>query len=236
MNPTTFTSRAAAGLVAGIAGFASYNHIVSVARDAGEHGAVAAVLPLSIDGLIVVGTMAMIDDKKHGRRPRWSARVALGFGVVATLAANIASAEPGLKAALVAAAPALAFLIAVEVLARTGRPITQPDVTEPPVQPPAETVGAPAGEVAVPWLHAFPIGPPPHVLADKLSSPKAPRKRPPSSKPDVIAAHKKSPNATNAQLAARLNVSEQTVKRHRPKPVADSKVNGKEPVLQDAPA
>lgn len=121
MNWIAVSSRAAAGLVAGIAGFASYNHIVKVARETGERVEVAAVLPLSIDGLIVVGTMAMIDDKRHGRKPRISARVALGFGVVATLAANVASAQDTLTARLVAAVPALAFLISVEVLARSGR-------------------------------------------------------------------------------------------------------------------
>ncbi|WP_412736950.1 DUF2637 domain-containing protein [Krasilnikovia sp. MM14-A1259] len=121
MNPVTFTSRATTAVVAGVAGFSSYRHIVEVAQRAGEHHAVAAVLPLSIDGLILVGTMAMVEDKRAGRRPRLSARVALGFGVVATLAANIASAQPHLTARLVAAVPAVAFLITVEVLARAGR-------------------------------------------------------------------------------------------------------------------
>lgn len=121
MNWTAVSSRAAAGLVAGVAGYASFNHIVKVARDAGEHLSVAVVLPLSIDGLIVVGTMAMIDDKRHGRQPRLSARVALGFGVIATLAANVASARDTVTARLVAAVPAIAFLIAVEVLARNDR-------------------------------------------------------------------------------------------------------------------
>lgn len=124
MTLHTFASRAAAAVVAAVAGFASYRHIYTVAADAGEHPAVAAVLPLAIDGLILVATLAMLDDKRHDRHPRMSARVALAFGVAATLAANIASAEPTVTARLVAAVPAVSFLLAVEVLARTGKPRT----------------------------------------------------------------------------------------------------------------
>jgi len=129
MNLTTFTSRAAAALVAAVAGFSSYRHIYEVAVRAGEHQAVALALPLSIDGLIVIGTMAMIEDKRAGRIPRQSARFALGFGIVATLAANIASAEPTWTARMVAAVPAISFLIAVEVLARVGKIKTGTTVT-----------------------------------------------------------------------------------------------------------
>lgn len=132
MNWVKIASRTGAAAAAGVAGFASYQHIVKVAHGFGESFEVAAVLPLSIDGLIVVGTMAMIEDKRAGRRPRLSARVALGFGVVATLASNIASAQPSLGARLMAAVPAISFLIAVEVLARTGkRVVDKPaDITE----------------------------------------------------------------------------------------------------------
>ncbi|WP_326550230.1 DUF2637 domain-containing protein [Micromonospora sp. NBC_01813] len=120
---TTLASRAAAVVVALVAGYASWMHIAAVARSAGEPASVAALLPLAVDGLIVVGTMALVDDKRHHRRPRWSARVALVFGVLATVAANIASAEPTPTARLVAAVPAVSFLLAVEVLTRSGRPI-----------------------------------------------------------------------------------------------------------------
>ncbi|HEX5594400.1 MAG TPA: DUF2637 domain-containing protein, partial [Micromonosporaceae bacterium] len=106
MSLHTFASRAAAALVAAVAGFASYRHIYTVAVDAGEHQAVAAVLPLAIDGLIIVATLAMWDDKRNDRHPRASARFALVFGIAATLAANIASAEPTITARLVAAVPA----------------------------------------------------------------------------------------------------------------------------------
>ncbi|ASW55045.1 DUF2637 domain-containing protein [Plantactinospora sp. KBS50] len=123
MALTTITSRAAAALVAAVAGFASYQHIYRVAITAGEHRSVSAVLPLAIDGLILVATLAMLDDKRNGRLPRMSARIALAFGILATLAANIASAQPTTVARMVAAVPAVSFMLAVEVLARSGKPI-----------------------------------------------------------------------------------------------------------------
>ncbi|WP_073839859.1 DUF2637 domain-containing protein [Micromonospora sp. CB01531] len=105
MNTTAITSRLTTGLVALVAGYASFTHIYSVAAEAGERQSVAAVLPLSIDGLILVGTLAMLDDKRSGRQPRLSARLAVAFGIVAALAAKIASAHPTWTARAVAAVP-----------------------------------------------------------------------------------------------------------------------------------
>jgi hypothetical protein len=73
-----------------------------------------------IDGLIVVGVMALMEDSRQGRHGRWSARVAVVAGVAMTLAANIASAEPTWTARAVSAP--VSFLLAVEVLTRSGRP------------------------------------------------------------------------------------------------------------------
>lgn len=252
MNWIAVSSRAAAGLVAGVAGYASFNHIVKVAREAGENLSVAVVLPLSIDGLIVVGTMAMIDDKRNGRQPRLSARVALGFGVVATLAANVASARDTATARLVAAVPALAFLIAVEVLARTGRirDVEDDDRAAPWSAPGGveSAVERSSSPVVEPWLYAAPIGPDPALpvpvsavpVVDKLSTAKpVVRKRPPSSRDRVAAAHRRSPDATDAQLAARLELSEKTVQRYRPAKVSDTlsgeqQINGRVPELVGA--
>jgi hypothetical protein len=223
MNLVTFSSRATTAMVAGVAGFSSYRHIVEVAQRAGEHQAVAAVLPLSIDGLIVVGTMAMVEDKRAGRRPRLSARVALAFGVVATLAANIASAQPHLMARLVAAVPAVAFLITVEVLARQGRTGLQ-------VSAEVSTEPQPAGPV---FDHPRPIGPVPAPVDSLSTSEPVVRKPQPSSRERVEKAHRRTPQATNEQLAERLNLSTKTVQRWRPKPAVEpATVNGREPELE----
>lgn len=234
MNLVTLSSRVTTALVAGVAGFSSYRHIVEVAQRAGEHAAVAAVLPLSIDGLIVVGTMAMVEDKRAGRRPRLSARVALGVGVVATLAANIASAQPHLISRCVAAVPAIAFLITVEVLARTGRIRDAELSTEvsAPVATPAAVVDPPAPI----FQYARPISPLPAPVDSLTTPPVQARKPQPSSRERVEKAHRRTPSATNEQLAERLNLSTKTVQRWRPKPDPEPvKVNGNAPVLEDAP-
>jgi hypothetical protein len=163
----------------------------------------------------------MVEDKRAGRRPRLSARVALGFGVVATLAANIASAQPHLMARLVAAVPAVAFLVTVEVLARQGRARTELSAA-------MSTEQASIGPV---FDHARPIGPVPARVV-KLSTPEPVVRKPqPSSRERVEKAHRRTPAATNEQLAERLNLSTKTVQRWRPKPAS---VNGREPELEGA--
>src|SRR5690606_11547026 len=121
---TRITSRAMAAVVALVAGVISYGHIRQVATASGELEIAAALLPVGIDGLIIVGTLAMMEDKRQRRYPRLSARVALGFGIAATVGFNIASAEPSWSARAVAVVPAVSFLLAVEVLVRTGKAIS----------------------------------------------------------------------------------------------------------------
>jgi hypothetical protein len=187
---TTWATRLGSLAVAGVAGYASYSHIRRVAVMAGETAEVAAMLPLAIDGLIVVGTMAMLADKADGRAPRLSARMALGFGVVATLAANIASAQPTLLARLVAAAPAAAFLLAVEVLARRGKLLPAEDVAGTEA---AETAD---GEVARPAKRR------PAVTRARLSA---------ADRAEAVLG--RFPGLTTKQLAAKANVSERTARR-----------------------
>lgn len=131
MNRHALAARAAAALVATIAGAASWEHIASVAYGAGERPWVAYSLPAAIDGLIVVGVAALLEDRRTGRVPRRSARIAVAVGVLATLAANIASAEPTWTARLVAVAAPVAFLLAVEVLTRTGQKLPEPEPPAP---------------------------------------------------------------------------------------------------------
>ena len=113
--------RLAAAVVAAVAGAASFEHIASVALRAGERVWVAYSLPFAIDGLIVVGVVALLEDQRRQRHGRLSARLAVLVGVIATLAANVASAEPTVTARLVALAAPVAFLLSVEVLTRSGR-------------------------------------------------------------------------------------------------------------------
>src|SRR6266536_5995745 len=51
----------ATAAIAGIAAWVSYHHMVAVAARYGETGASAYLLPLSVDGLIVVGSVCLVE-------------------------------------------------------------------------------------------------------------------------------------------------------------------------------
>ena len=213
MNATAFASRATTGLVALVAGYASYTHIVKVASAAGEHMSVAAVLPLAIDGAILVGTLAMMEDKRAGRKPRLSARIAVAFGVIATLASNVASAQPTATARLVAIVPPLAFLIAVEVLSRRGKLLAPEPVAEPvAVVEPVAVEPATPEPVAV---EREPVKSAPTREPRREPARRAPRSL--TSADRVMAAHLAEPDATHARIAELAGCSLATVKRYRPK-------------------
>jgi hypothetical protein len=122
VTPTRIARDASTVAVAGIAAWSSWSHMVAVALKFGERPEVAYVLPLSVDGMLIVASTAMVDDKRAGRPVRWSARIAFVAGVAASVAANIAAAQPTLGARIVAAWPAVALLLVVEILSR-ARPL-----------------------------------------------------------------------------------------------------------------
>jgi hypothetical protein len=103
--------------VAVVAGYVSYGHIEVLALGHGYGIDAARVLPISVDGLIVAASMALLT----GSAP-WLARAGLVLGILATLAANIAAgAQFGVVGALVNAWPAVAFIVASEILLRSLR-------------------------------------------------------------------------------------------------------------------
>jgi hypothetical protein len=221
MNLTRITSTLGAGAVATIAAWSSWSHMVHVALRYGERPEVAYALPLSVDGLLVVASAAMVDDKRNGRVPRASAKVAFAVGVVASLAANVAAAQPSLGARIVAGWPALALLLTVELLSRRGRradaePVA--DVTPAPDASPASADATPAVK------------------------PRASRARPKSltSADKVARAAAKMPGATVAQIAAKAGVSESTARRYLPANLAspsgpqpaETAINGTQPELE----
>ena len=141
-----------AGMVAAIAAWSSYSHMTEVALRFGERAEVAYVLPFSVDGLMA--SMTMVDDKQAGRRPRTSARAAFLAGVLASVGANIAAAHPDLGARIVAGWPALALLLVVEMLSRSGK--SEPVLAQSgkAVQPVLDSPGLSSGV-----LDCGPIGP-----------------------------------------------------------------------------
>lgn len=114
-------ARVLAGLavlaVAVVAGWVSFGHIAMLAAAHGYSTATAHMLPVSVDGLIVAASLALLT----GTSPALS-RAGLVLGILATLAANVAAgAEFGAVGALVNAWPAIAFIVASEILLRMLR-------------------------------------------------------------------------------------------------------------------
>jgi hypothetical protein len=224
---TRVAARSAAAVVATVAGAASFEHIASVAIGAGERAWVGYTLPLAIDGLIVVGVAALLEDQRRGRHGRLSARLAVLVGVTATLAANVASAQPTGTARLVALAAPVSFLLSVEVLTRTGRKLTTPDDTTTPGRA-TTTPGRPTAAAG---------GPPASAGAanGRQGNPAPARRNRSSAAQRVAQAAAKTPTATSAEIAARLKVSERTVQRYRPRPAGEpmpATGNGVHPIPQ----
>ncbi|MGH3977310.1 MAG: DUF2637 domain-containing protein, partial [Pseudonocardiaceae bacterium] len=107
-------------VVAVIAAVVSYSHMQQLADRAGEAWR-SWLIPLSIDGLVVAASMVLLTRRRRGMpggRLAWSA---LGGGVLASLAANMADARPEITAVLVAGWPAAAFAVAFELLLQQRR-------------------------------------------------------------------------------------------------------------------
>lgn len=182
-NPTRLASNLSAAVVAGIAAWSSYHHMVSVALSVGERPDVAYVLPLSVDGMLVVASVAMVDDRRSGRKVRWSARLAFVAGVTASVGANVAAAQPTVGARIVAAWPAVALLLTVELLSRTGRLLRQP-APEPvqeavaPVAPVSPVAPLPAGDISWPTAEQLPVPMSPAVPRSYLDDVNPPLRAP----------------------------------------------------------
>jgi len=120
---------ATAAVVVAVAAFAavqSYSHIYDLARGHGQRGAVGALVPLSVDGLIVAATLVLLQDPA----PKVLARFMLWTAIGATVAANVIyGLGYGVLGALISAWPAYAFIGGVEmVVGLTRRARRVPEV------------------------------------------------------------------------------------------------------------
>lgn len=136
----------AIGVVAGVAARVSYSHIRDVTLIAGQAADVAALLPLSVDGMLMAASLAMSQDKARGLQPRVWARVGFWLGATISVVCNIADTlvhASGTVASARAIVPAdmlsdqqllgmavfvavlapLLLLITVEIMALPGKPI-----------------------------------------------------------------------------------------------------------------
>lgn len=121
MSKTDVLIRVATALVVvalgGVAAFVSYTHALDVAQTHGEVGASGRLLPLTIDGLVFVASMVMLDSARRGERAPWLAKLSLAAGIAATLAVNVVhGAAHGPIGGAVSAWPAVTLVFAVEML------------------------------------------------------------------------------------------------------------------------
>jgi hypothetical protein len=127
-------------ILAAIAAAGSFTHIKQTAAEHGQHGWMAWAVAICIDLTCVMAARERQRDKRTGRTARplsWPTVVLCG-GILLSLAANLAQAQPTTWGWLAAAIPAGAFLVAVSMLERrasTARRETAPasaSMTVPP--------------------------------------------------------------------------------------------------------
>jgi hypothetical protein len=82
---------------------------------------VAALTPFSVDGIIVAASTALLADSRSGGRGGVLPWALLVTGSVASLAANVAVAEPAAIGRVIAAWPSFALIGAYEMLMRQVR-------------------------------------------------------------------------------------------------------------------
>ena len=143
--------RGCALVVASVAGYASYVHQREFALQGGADVVSATLWPLSVDGLLLLATVGLLNSCANvGRRGRTVVWLAFLLGIAVSLAANIAAAPVlAWKPMLVAGWPPVALLLSVELLAhRPGRGGTDEGVRA--------RDGAIEPEGARPWLPAGP--------------------------------------------------------------------------------
>ncbi|MDA0632251.1 DUF2637 domain-containing protein [Nonomuraea sp. MCN248] len=132
-------------VLAVIAGAGSFTHIRDTATEHGQTGWMAWAVAVCIDLTCVMAARERQRDKKTGKGSRgvlaWPVLVLTG-GIVLSLAANLAQAEPTVWGWITAATPAAAFLIAVSMLERRAtharpEPSTVPAASPAPVLAPS---------------------------------------------------------------------------------------------------
>ncbi len=116
---------AAVLMLAGIAAVVSYSHMYELALRHGEPEWRAALFPLSVDGMIVGASMTLLSDARQGRKGGVLPWTLLIIGSAASLAANVAVADPTMWSRIIHAWPSFALIGAYELLMREFRNAAQ---------------------------------------------------------------------------------------------------------------
>ncbi|WP_236743399.1 MULTISPECIES: DUF2637 domain-containing protein [Nocardiopsis] len=108
-------------MLAVIAAVVSYSHMYELALRHGEPEWRAALFPLSVDGMIVGASMTLLSDARNGRKGGLLPWTLLIIGSGASLAANVAVADPTMWSRIIHAWPSFALIGAYELLMREFR-------------------------------------------------------------------------------------------------------------------
>jgi Protein of unknown function (DUF2637) len=110
----------------------------------GQPGWVAGITPLSVDGMIVAASTTLLADSRSGNRGGLLPWALLAIGSVASLAANVAVAEPTAVGRVIAAWPSFALIGSYELLMRQVRRNTSAPnlkMAAPESSPPPDEAG-----------------------------------------------------------------------------------------------
>lgn len=116
-----WTTIVAVLMLAVIAAVVSYSHMYELALRHGEPDWRAALFPLSVDGMIVASSMTLLSDARNGRKGGLLPWTLLIIGSAASLAANVAVADPTAWSRIIHARPSVALIGAYELLMREFR-------------------------------------------------------------------------------------------------------------------
>ncbi|MDH2426447.1 DUF2637 domain-containing protein [Sphaerisporangium sp. TRM90804] len=103
-------------LLAGIAAVVSFRHMHELCLRHREDQLAAVLIPLAVDGAIVVASMSILLANRYGCRGGFLAWAMLLVGSLASLGANIAVAEPSVIGRIIAAWPSVALIGSYELL------------------------------------------------------------------------------------------------------------------------
>ncbi|WP_329085094.1 DUF2637 domain-containing protein [Actinomadura citrea] len=150
-------------VLAGIAAAGSFTHIRDTATEHGQRGWMAWAIAICIDLTCVMAAGERQRDKSTGRgtgRLSWPTVVLVG-GILLSLAANLAQADPSVWGWITAGTPAGAFLVAVSMLERRKAGTRAANRTSPvpesfgrPGSAPAPVVSSSSGSSSAssPWV------------------------------------------------------------------------------------
>lgn len=235
-----WTAVVAVIVVALVAGVVSYDHLHTVAIAAGEEDWIARLVPLSADGLLISASLSAFIAKWQNRKVHKMTILSLVVGLVASVAANIASPFVGdltgtsqdILAAIVGAWPAVALALSFEEVLRLSAmwkteaevlpvvPEEFPSITAVATEVEAlpevvATMEVPKAEVPetaeVPEVISLPEA----ATPVRKSSPRKPAAMSGSVKTEALAYLATRPETTAADLAVRFDRSERWARMMR---------------------